>query len=188
MQLKPVVRIAGRRARLGTVLSAALTAAPLWPALTRSRTGYLPYYDRHLRSRRYRRLVVIEIGVGGNESDQPGGSLRVWCYYFPRSTIIGVDVHPKTLTLGRRLSGSCAPTSRYLEDLQRVLAVAERAPDVVIDDGSHIGEHVCTTFEALFPRLSAGGVYVIEDLHTSYWPSYGGSRKPTSAHSGRTAA
>ena len=74
------------------------------------------------------------------------------------------------------------------DDLRRVLAAAGGPPDVIIDDGSHIGEHVCTTFEALFPSMAAGGVYVIEDLHTSYWPSYGGARRPAGTHGGGTLA
>jgi hypothetical protein len=33
------------------------------------------------------------------------------------------------------------------------------------------------TFEELFPKISANGVYLCEDLHTSYWPEYGGGYK-----------
>jgi len=46
--------------------------------------------------------------------------------------------------------------------------------DLIIDDGSHLNEHVITTFELLFPKLKNGGIYVIEDTQTSYWESYGG--------------
>lgn len=45
--------------------------------------------------------------------------------------------------------------------------------DVVIDDGSHVSEHVLTSFRALFPHLRASGLYVVEDLQTSCWPSHG---------------
>ena len=41
--------------------------------------------------------------------------------------------------------------------------------DIVLDDGSHIGRHQIATFETLFPLLPDGGLYLIEDLHTSYW-------------------
>jgi demethylmacrocin O-methyltransferase len=44
------------------------------------------------------------------------------------------------------------------------------APELIIDDGSHINEHIITTFKHLFPRLKEGGYYVIEDTQTSYWP------------------
>lgn len=47
--------------------------------------------------------------------------------------------------------------------------------DVIIDDGSHINDHVIQTFQYLFPKLKKGGVYVIEDTQISYWDEYGGS-------------
>ena len=46
--------------------------------------------------------------------------------------------------------------------------------DVIIDDGSHIMEHLKTSFMHLFPKLSSGGIYVLEDLGTCYMPEYGG--------------
>jgi hypothetical protein len=46
--------------------------------------------------------------------------------------------------------------------------------DLVLDDGSHQMEHVRTSLKVLFPRLTDGGVYMIEDLHTSYWKEFGG--------------
>ena len=46
--------------------------------------------------------------------------------------------------------------------------------DIIIDDGSHLNEHVIRTFEILFPLLEMGGIYVIEDVQTSYWPDHGG--------------
>ncbi len=48
------------------------------------------------------------------------------------------------------------------------------APDVVIDDGSHQSADIISSFETLFPTLAEGGLYVIEDLHCSYNPDYGG--------------
>jgi hypothetical protein len=45
---------------------------------------------------------------------------------------------------------------------------------VVIDDGSHVADHARQSFEYHLPLLSPGGLYVIEDLHTSYLPAYGG--------------
>ena len=47
--------------------------------------------------------------------------------------------------------------------------------DVIIDDGSHRSEHIRATFAILFPLLTPNGVYVVEDVQTSYWPERGGS-------------
>ena len=46
--------------------------------------------------------------------------------------------------------------------------------DIVIDDGSHVNEHVIKSFRTLFPFLTEGGIYAIEDTQTSYWPKFGG--------------
>jgi hypothetical protein len=41
-------------------------------------------------------------------------------------------------------------------------------PDVVLDDGSHKMVDVTASFGYLYPRLSANGLYVVEDLHTAF--------------------
>ena len=48
--------------------------------------------------------------------------------------------------------------------------------DIIVDDGSHQSKHIISSFKFLFPYLSKNGIYVIEDLQTSYIPRYGGSR------------
>ena len=45
----------------------------------------------------------------------------------------------------------------------------------MIDDGSHVGSHIWTTFTTLFPQQRAGGLYIIEDLAMSYWAEFGGA-------------
>jgi hypothetical protein len=52
------------------------------------------------------------------------------------------------------------------------------APDIVLDDGSHIMTDLVASFRCLYPNIRNDGVYMIEDLHTAYWPEYqGGLRK-----------
>jgi hypothetical protein len=46
--------------------------------------------------------------------------------------------------------------------------------DFIIDDGSHLNAHQIETFGILWPHLKDGGTYIVEDVQTSYWPSYGG--------------
>ena len=46
--------------------------------------------------------------------------------------------------------------------------------DIIIDDGGHKMHQQIASFNALWPRLSDGGLYVVEDTHTSYWPGFGG--------------
>ncbi len=112
---------------------------------------------------------LLEIGV------QNGGSLQVWSKYLPAgSRIVGIDIDPrcKELTLGRNVQVLLADAGKPA-DLERVLG--DSGFDIIIDDGSHRSSHVITAFKACFQRLKPGGVYIIEDLHCSYFSSFGGS-------------
>ena len=67
---------------------------------------------------------------------------------FPRATVVGCDIEPKTHFNYRRI-----PTYRVDQsnptDLM-ALAAAERPFDVIIDDGSHVNAHQVATFYNLF--------------------------------------
>jgi hypothetical protein len=43
--------------------------------------------------------------------------------------------------------------------------------DIILDDGGHSSKQQIVSFETFFPRLTPGGLYFIEDLHTSYRPN-----------------
>lgn len=134
---------------------------------------YTPRYASHFRKFRYKRIRLLEIGVGGYEEPQGGGqSLRMWKRYFPLGRIFSVDIYDKSALEERRVR--IFKGSQVDRDfLERV--VRETGPlHFIIDDGSHRNEHVIETFKLLFPALRDGGIYVVEDAETSYWSSYGG--------------
>lgn len=135
---------------------------------------YTQHYNRHFGDRRTRRLNVIELGIGGFDSPELGGaSLRMWRTYFPNSVIHGIDIYEKRPHDEARIrthQGSQADES-FLDSVLEQTGI----PDIIIDDGSHINEHVLASFRHLFPRLAPGGIYVIEDTQTSYWQRYGGT-------------
>lgn len=171
--------------RPGAVLPLTTTAL-LYRGTDKGAHGYLEQYRRHLAPLRYKQNRVLEIGVGGwsaaehYASTRVGGSLRVWRDYLPRSVIVGFDIENKHVDLGRRVhliqGDQSSPT-----DLDKVMPILHGAPNIVIDDGSHIAPHARVTFEHLFPQMPAGSLYVIEDLHTSYWEAFGGSGDPAPA-------
>ena len=53
--------------------------------------------------------------------------------------------------------------------MNRLLSQIKHPIHFICDDGSHVPEHQLLTFNTLFSRLEIGGVYVIEDIETSYW-------------------
>lgn len=134
---------------------------------------YAQHYEYHFRSLRRKKLNVLEIGVGGYASPVRGGaSLRMWKKFFPKSTIYSIDIYDKSKLQEKRIKifrGSQAD-AEFLKDVRAKMG----SLDIVIDDGSHLNEHVVTSFRTLFPLLNEGGIYVVEDLQSSYWPSMGG--------------
>ena len=49
--------------------------------------------------------------------------------------------------------------------------------DILIDDGGHTMNQQLVSFKNLFPAVKDGGIYLIEDTHTSYWREYHGGYK-----------
>ena len=139
--------------------------------------GYIDAYARWFAGRRHEPLNLLEIGVGGYDVPEDGGnSLRMWRDYFPRAVIHAIDIADKRQHAEGRVKifqGSQADPA-FLVDVARRIGKL----DIVIDDGSHVSDHVIASFTTLFPLLAEGGIYVIEDLHTSYWPQYGGDPSP----------
>lgn len=145
---------------------------------------YFDVYDRELgplasesRSGSLGRpLRVLEIGVWR------GGSLGLWRDFFGDSAkVFGIDIDPESARFDGidaviRI-GSQADTAFLASVVEEMGGL-----DVVIDDGSHQCAHVIESLRFLWPLLSDRGVYCIEDLHTSYWPGWGGGlRRPSSS-------
>lgn len=129
---------------------------------------YIPLYDRYLAPYRGTNFKFLEIGVS------KGGSLQVWREYFgPDATIMGIDIDPECAQFDGQAGMVRIGSQDDPEFLNKVIDEMGGV-DVVLDDGSHVMQHIRTSFHALFPRLSTPGLYLIEDLHTAYWTQWGG--------------
>jgi len=104
----------------------------------------------------------------------------MWKVYFPRSHIFGIDIYDKTYHDENRIK--TFKGSQTEEEFLKKVAVDIGPIDIIIDDGSHQNDHVITSFNILFPFLSPNGIYVIEDLETSYQVGFGGSIDLLSTH------
>jgi voltage-gated potassium channel Kch len=152
--------------------------------------AYGPHYERHFAGLRHRALNILEIGIGGYEDPRAGGaSLQLWKAYFPRARVFGIDLHDKTALEEPRIKtfrGDQADAAFLRRVVQEIGHV-----DIVIDDGSHVNAHVIAAFRALFPLLNREGLYVVEDLQTSYWTevagqAWGGSQDLGAPHTSMT--
>ncbi|SDP63292.1 class I SAM-dependent methyltransferase [Phyllobacterium sp. OV277] len=132
--------------------------------------SYFEIYQKQFESLREKEINLLEIGI------QNGGSLEIWAQFFPKAhRILGCDIDAACAKLqfaDQRIDVVIGDAS----DLKTSQKITEKLgePDIIIDDGSHRVEDVIRSFALYFPKLSPGGLYVIEDLHSSYWPDFGG--------------
>ncbi len=135
--------------------------------------NYTPHYKLHFERFRDKGINLLEIGVGGYEKPFSGGkSLRMWKKYFPSGNIFSIDIYDKSALQEERIK--IFRGSQVDREFLNGVCDEIGGIDIIIDDGSHINEHVIESFKILFPKLNDGGIYVIEDTNTSYWPEYGG--------------
>jgi cephalosporin hydroxylase len=132
---------------------------------------YLPLYDRYLSRYRGTPVKFLEIGVNN------GGSLQMWRRFLGKDAILcGIDINPDCAQYDGQ-SGMVRIGSQ--DDPEFLASVVKEMGgiDVVLDDGSHRMPHIDASLKVLFPLLTMGGTYMIEDLHTSYYPRFGGGFK-----------
>ena len=92
----------------------------------------------------------------------------MWEEYFTIANIVGIDKYDKTGIKDLKRS-QIFKISQDDEEKLKLLVQVMGNPEVIVDDGSHINPLTIKSFEILFPMLKDGGLYIIEDVHTSYW-------------------
>ncbi|MCW2498307.1 class I SAM-dependent methyltransferase [Jatrophihabitans sp.] len=129
---------------------------------------YLDIYSEYLSKYRGRKVTMLEIGISH------GGSIQLWKKYFGKDCeIFAIDINPECIKFAednvKVFIGSQADTA-FLTN------VTKQIPDLdfVLDDGGHFMDQQDVSFEILFPKVKQGGIYIVEDTHTSYWPEFGG--------------
>lgn len=132
---------------------------------------YFEIYDRHLHHLKGKKINILEIGISH------GGSLQMWQYYFKENvTIYAIDVNPECKKLESekvKIFIGSQQDERFLKELKKSLPII----DVLIDDGGHTMKQQVTSFNFLFDHVADDGIYICEDLHTSYWKPFGGGYK-----------
>jgi hypothetical protein len=129
--------------------------------------GYLKKYEKYLPYNREEPLKILEIGVLNGES------LRTLKEYFFNSEIVGIDINPDcklheeeriNIEIGSQVDNI------FLDNVIEKYGQF----DMIIDDGSHINSHIIYSFKKLFDVVKPQGIYIAEDICTSYWEDYGG--------------
>ena len=136
--------------------------------------NYCDKYNKYIPFQRYDEMNILEIGVLN------GNSIKTWREYFYQSKVIGIDINPDCKQYEDKdnnihIEIGSQDDHVFLNEIMRDYGKF----DFILDDGSHMNEHVIYSFEHLFQSVKSGGVYAIEDIGTSYWKEYGGGfREP----------
>ena len=124
---------------------------------------YFDVYERHFaRFRNASRINLLEFGVNA------GGSIDLWKSYFGSGLhYYGVDINPDCKKFGSRdvtiIIGD--QTSR-----KSLAQIRKQIPemDIIIDDGGHSDLMQTNTLKEMFQKLHPSGVYLCEDLGSSF--------------------
>lgn len=131
--------------------------------------NYVELYEKLFSPVRNQVKRVLEIGVWR------GDSLRMWEEYFPSARIFGIDINDSSRYNTDRIITVIADQANR-EQLGKFVETHRSDFDIVIDDGGHTMEQQQTSFGFLFPHVRSGGIYIVEDIHTSFpnlYPDYG---------------
>lgn len=127
--------------------------------------GYHRFYERHLAHlHNEEHFNLVEIGLHN------GGSARAWLDIFKKASIYVLEIAKTAAANG--LDPRCVVLYGDQSDPVALKAVHEKVggASVIVDDGSHMPSHQLCSFNAWFGTfLLPGGVYIIEDIETSYW-------------------
>lgn len=119
------------------------------------------FFLSHLRRNGVTR--VLELGAG--VPPDIGASCRVWKAYFPDAEIHVADINPDVRQLEEEGITVHVGDLGQIDFLRRL---AGQEYDLIVDDASHLWSHQILAFRHLFPRVRSGGVYIAEDLCTSF--------------------
>lgn len=135
-------------------------------------------FDRFWSATGFRPRRMLEIGIWD------GGSTAFWHEHLRPERLVAIDLQDREDSpYFRRYLAANGLEDRVLTrwrtdqaDRGALREIVERdlggELDLVIDDGSHLPMPTRASFEALFPLLPPGGLYIVEDWAWEHWPEF----------------
>jgi hypothetical protein len=126
---------------------------------------FTSFYNTYFEKYTEKPIRILELGIF------KGGSLKMLGEYFKHSTIYGIDINHDSVN---KYYGDNIITYHCSQiDSDKLHTLFKNMKfDIIIDDGSHVTSHQQKSLGMLFPFLHEDGIYVCEDLHTSYVHCY----------------
>jgi len=125
-----------------------------------SQHGFTQVYEQFFSDLKNEPINIAEIGI------YHGASLRTYYDYFPKASILGLDILDKSQHQNDRIACRVLDQS----DMQALFDFIDETEimfDIIIDDGSHHMKDQQISFYYLSKVLKDGGIYIMEDIHTS---------------------
>lgn len=129
--------------------------------------GYQRFYFSLFKEFEFSDVRLLEIGV------ENGKSMDIWKQFFTKANhIYGIGYKNHQTKYMEKVDDNM---TLFMGDqsnknfLKRFICDCGGNLDIVIDDGSHVPSHIQTSFEMLWKHVNTGGLYIIEDVETSYW-------------------
>ena len=130
---------------------------------------YLDKYEEKLSYYQKLPVKLFEIGILN------GGSLEIFSKYFLNAELIlGCDIDPNCKKLDYEESNIKVIIGDVNSDVIKKEVIKHSKFDIILDDGSHNSNDVVGAFCNYFNYLKDDGLFIIEDLHCSYWREHRG--------------
>jgi hypothetical protein len=129
--------------------------------------NYTQVYAPYFSSLRDKPIKFLEIGI------YKGASVQLWERYFKNADLHFIDISLALVEYSSPRSHYHVVDQESARDLEQFIQATGGEFDVIIDDGGHTMRQQITSFCTLFPHFKSGGMYIVEDLHTSYWSGWG---------------
>lgn len=133
--------------------------------------NYTEVYSKYLAPFKDKKIKFLEIGI------YTGCSVKLWEKYFSQAELHFMDITFEHIKYHTTRSTYHLGDQQNPADLFRIMNQTGGDFDVIIDDGGHAMQQQITSFKVLFPYVKSGGLYIIEDLHTSYWDAFKNNNK-----------
>ena len=114
-------------------------------------------------------LNFLEIGLGCGMPYGPGKSIPVWQDYLPNALISILEYDEKCARPFETLVNKLYIVDQRDREKMRKVGEQSGPYDIIVDDGGHSRKMQINSLIALWPFVKkSGGIYIIEDIFTSY--------------------
>lgn len=134
----------------------------IWP-------NYFEAYHNHWQRYRGKEVTFMEVGV------QSGGKIPLLRTYFGSGfTYVGIDINPSVKMFDDADWVNIEIGNSQDPEFWKEVRAKYPKVDLFLDDGGHTMKQQRTAMEEMLPHIQSDGVYMCEDLSTSWSPRFGG--------------